>query len=112
MDTKQLIKLGHKVTFYCPSKDEHGQSIPNGEDILEETLGYLSEKYGGATVTDAQGAWVGSSGTVVREAVKIVYAFCDAVGDLGDIVNHALWIKEEGRQESVGIEIDGEFYLV
>ena len=111
---KNIIKLSHRVTVYCPSQDDKGQPIPNAAEILDSTLSLLSSLCGGCTATPAIGCWVTGNGQLIKENVVLAFAFCQTLtSDLVNaVIDHAEHIKELANQESVAVEIDGELYLL
>lgn len=112
----RYTKMTARVAVYVP-----GTSGPDTADadlaarMTEQTAAALSELFGGATITDASGAWVSDTCGLVREAVKIVYSFAmpEQLDEHADeILRIVEQVKREMRQEMVSVEINGALYLV
>ena len=69
--------------------------------------------FGGASAVSIQGAWL-SGDELVNENITKVYAFTDALSDkaLDAVWGCAKMLQVERHQDSVGVEIDGAFYLI
>lgn len=111
---KNLFKLSHKISIYCPSVDQNGQSVKVAQEIVDKTLALLSKECGGATSTKAVGCWVTGNGQLIKEDITLVFAFCENLTrELIDLaISHCEYIKSVTDQESIAIEIDGELYFV
>ena len=111
-----FAKLPERVAVYVP-----GTAGPATDDaelserMTTETAARLSELFGGATITEASGAWMSEAFGLIREQVKIVYSFTDAetlnrhAAEILEIVQH---VKSEMAQEAVSVEINGALYLI
>jgi len=97
-----------------PTRDDQGQPIANAQELLEKTLRYLSLTFGGATSSDAVGSWVSPSGQIIREHVTLVFSYAQNLSDenTDSLLDHCLWLKEQGHQDSIALELDGELYLI
>jgi len=108
---KNLFKLSHKVSIYCPTQDKTGKPCT---DYTNTTATMLSQRFGGATSTPCRGYWEHESGVLQAETVSVVYAYAEKLtdSDIDAIVRHAEDIKTETAQDAVAVEIDGELYFV
>lgn len=104
------FKLAHSVAVYVPSTINANESHDTGA-IVDDVAVKLSNLFGGSTITDGTGTWVSAEHGLIKESVKIVRAFCTDV-NYEAVYDIAVQIKNDLRQESVGVEIDGQFYLV
>lgn len=115
MKLKNAIKLSHRVAVYVPSRTEQGGAA---ESFADEAATLLSGLFGGATSSDAVGYWVHDSGplvgSLVRESVRLVFAYAEALTEesVDAVVALCEKIKREAQQEAVALEIDGELYLI
>jgi len=109
---RAVICLSHKIVVYIPS-EWAGQPISNRVAIVENVLSGLSDLCGGATSTEALGYFQSPGGTLVKERVTLAYAFVsDLDSILDDVLDLAIHLKAQARQESVALEIDNELYLI
>ena len=110
------LKLEHVVKIYVPSTcDVNKVNNHKAEQMTNSAAALLSELFGGATITDANGAWNSAAYGLVKEQIKIVYSFAteeqiEAHAD--KIAALAEQIKSEMQQEAVSVEIDGALYIV
>ena len=92
---KDVITLSSIVKIYVPSTTDIDKPTDNKPKVIE-TIKFLSGLFGGATSTDAVGAWV-SDGHVITEKVVIVYAFCTTEqlkAHTGDILQYCYDMKK------------------
>lgn len=71
--------LNKKISIYVPSTFDVDKTADNSKQV-DKVLKAFSEMFGGATSTEAVGAWVDQRGRVIKEQVTIVYAFTDVTG--------------------------------
>ena len=111
---KNLIKLSCRVAVYVPSTVDVNQATDNAEQV-DGTLRLLSSLFGGATAADAMGCWLSDAGSLIKERITVVYAYCssDQIKEaIEQVLSHAESIKQAMKQESVAIEVNGELYFV
>ena len=106
-----IVPMKHSVAVYVPSNDK-GVAYDNSADVKFAQI-MLSKLFGGASAVSVQGAWVSGEELVNEDVVK-VYAFADALSDqaLDAVWGCAKLLQIERHQDSVGVEIDGAFYLI
>lgn len=107
--------LSHCVKVYVPSTSAVSESnLSLQETMTEQVLGRLADLFGGATLLPAQGAWRCASGKLVREAVNIVYSFCQSLGERErqSVLSLAYFLCQEMAQEAVAVEFDGVLHLI
>lgn len=83
--------------------------------LVQSTLSAFSGYFGGATSSQAKGAWLSSKNSLVIENVTIVYSFATTEQvdqHMGDIVNLAMSIKAEYKQDSIALEYDNQLFLI
>lgn len=107
------FKLKDKVAVFVPSTSDVNQVVDN-EKYINETLELLSKMFGGASAEDVKGAWVSEQYGLVVEEIKNVYAYASELNDenVGKIVEYCEKLKLELNQEAIGLEVNGEFYLI
>lgn len=108
------VKLPERVAVYVPGTC--------GVDAITDTSAWtdaaasaLSEMFGGATVVEASGCWMSDAAGLVKEPVKIVYAYGspeDIEAHADDLRDLAERIKSALNQEAVSVEYRGALYLV
>lgn len=109
--------LNHKITVYVTSTI--AGNIPASPDVQERWvnafLANFSKWFGGATVIDGVGAWMSDTFGLVKEPIKLVYAFMsqEAYAQHGDdVFALASAMRADMGQEAVSVEVDGELNLV
>lgn len=111
-----FAKLPERVALYVP-----GTAGPAAEDsalaerMTAEAAAKFSALFGGATITEASGAWMSDALGLIREQVKIVYSFTDAdtlERNADAIIALAQKVKKDMAQEAVSVEIGGALYLI
>lgn len=111
---KNLIPLRSVVKIYVPSTFNVDQEIDNSK-YVDDTITILSKCFGGATTSKALGAWVTSSGKIVKESVDICYSYCNQEKldkYIDDIYDYCLSMRIELKQDSISLEINGELYFI
>lgn len=117
MEKKKLkfkFDLDSKFSIYVPSTTDVNKKIENSE-YVKKVLTELSELFGGATASRAEGAWICADGSTVLESVTICYAFCtteQAVQNIEKVLSICKWIKTEMKQEAVSLEYNGQLAFV
>lgn len=107
------FKLSSKVTVYVPAT-MHDEEIDNSKQV-DEALTLLSGCFGGATKTDALGAWLSPAVGLIKEKTTIVFAYCseaDLKNSADKVVDFCEKLKSEMQQEAIALEINGEMYFV
>ena len=110
------VGLPHKVSVYVPSTQNVNLNLSDDahKNILDSTIRFMSELYGGATAVTARGAYVTTDGLMVVETVTVVTAYTDKP-DLAKQRRVKLFCQSIRRslgQEAVAVEVDGEMYFV
>ena len=111
---KNCIKLRSQVRVYVPTTTDVNHSCDTSLWV-ESTLCFLAEAFGGATTTEALGAWLSSSGELVKETVHLCYSFAseqDLDANIDALYQHCLDMKRGLKQESVALEVNGEMYFI
>ncbi|KON96985.1 DUF3574 domain-containing protein [Aneurinibacillus migulanus] len=101
------------VKIYVPSTYNVDQPIDN-TPYVHKSLRKFSEMFGGATAIDGTGAWLSDDNQLVKEKVTIVYSFVEDLDKkkLNQVVDYAQSLKEEMKQSSVSLEVNGKMYFI
>lgn len=108
-----FIELDCKVSVYVPSTKDVNIPIDNRKEV-EGVLKMLSHAFGGATSTDAIGAWVSASG-LVRERTTIVFAYCNSdqlKSNITYVINYCEALKSSLGQEAIALEVNNKLYFI
>ena len=111
---KAMFCLRSKITVYIPATIEVDRKIDNRE-YVDRAAALLSECFGGATSTEALGYWMSGSCGLVKENTTLVFAYAseeDLKNNLDKVIDFCEQIKEEMKQESVALELNGEMFFI
>lgn len=101
--------LDHKISFYVPST--LGTSAPvseaEHERRAEEIAAIFADRFGGASVEEVSGYYKANDGTLVKERIKKVLAYCEDAAQAETIAESLGRLKRiEWKQESIMMELD------
>lgn len=110
---RDKIRLGNKIAVYVPSTINVSKPIDNSV-YVDRALSFLSNLFGGASAIDVLGGWLSDKDGLIKEEVKQVYSFANVLTEenVSSVLAFAENLKDELDQESIGLEINGEFYLI
>jgi hypothetical protein len=110
---KGQFHLEDEVKIYVPSTYYVDQPIDN-TPYVNRSLEKFSEMFGGATAIDGTGAWLSDNDQLIKEKVTIVYSFAEDLDKkkINQVVAYAKDLKEEMKQSSVSIEVNGKMYFI
>ncbi|MCP3738221.1 DUF3574 domain-containing protein [Rossellomorea sp. BNER] len=110
---KGKFYLEDTVKIYVPSTYDMDEPIDN-TPYVDETLTKFSKMFGGATAIDGTGSWLSDDNQLVKEKVTIVYSFAENLNkkNLKEVVDYARYLKEEMKQSSVSIEVNGKMFFI
>lgn len=106
-----MFTLAHKVAAYIPATIDVNTEIDNTK-YVDRMAEIMSETFGGATSTPANGYWKSDDFGLVKEKTTIVFAFADDLNKLDPVVEYLLTLKEELNQECMALELDGKMYFL
>lgn len=117
---KKTTRLDAEMAIMVPStkgiKAQKNISKSAMEGRVNEVRKYFSNQFGGYTSVKAIGGYVKQQdGKLVKEKVTRVSSFGDkdtAKKHGGDVVKKAGCLAKKWQQETVGLEWEGDFYLV
>lgn len=108
------LSLNHTVALFVPSTMDVNQHTDNSTQV-QSTLSFLGNLFGGATSSNAEGAWRSEESGLVTEKVTIVRTFVSKKAldtHLDDVLNFAAELKRNMNQEAVAISVDHQLILV
>lgn len=109
-----LVKLDCKVSIYVPATTGVNTPIDNREQV-DRALKLLSSLFGGATSTDALGAWVTTTGDLVKEKTTLVFAYCNTSKlkkGIDNVITFCEGLKSDLGHEAVALEVNGDLYFI
>ena len=95
------MKLFHYIKVYVPLGCEKSDTI----------LTCLTKSHGGCSVVSGIGTWISPQGDLIREAVNFMLAWSNKPIHRTEVYTLADILLTAGEQ-SVGVEVDGTFYLI
>ncbi len=108
------LSLNHAVALFVPSTVDVDQEVDNSQQV-KATLSFLGNLFGGATSSDAEGAWRSEDSGLVTEQVTIVRTFVSKKAldtHLDDVIHFATDLKRDMKQEAVAVSVDNQLILV
>lgn len=116
MSDNGIIIKPHKIKLYISSQTRGCKNLSKGkiEVWRGKAISLLIAIGGGATVYPGTGYYRQNNGVLSSEKIWIVESFLDqiSVEIRNQIISLCIWAKSFASQETVAIEIDGNFYLV
>lgn len=108
------LSLNHAVALFVPSTMDVNQHTDNSTQV-QAALSFLGNLFGGATSSNAEGAWRSEESGLVTEQVTIVRTFVSKKAldsHLDDVLSFASDLKRDMKQEAVAISVDNQLILV
>ena len=106
-----MSKLQSVVRLYVPSRQGQVEiDKVRRAAILDKVTGDFSRWFGGATESEAKGAWYSDNDGVVRESITIVSSYTTPLeleAKSNWVFSLASEVKRELGQEAVAVELDG-----
>ena len=102
---KNAFSLSHKITVYVPGTVD--------ASTAGDTSAYVTEA--AATSTPVRGYWMSEAHGLIAEDNNAVFAYAaqSALDEhLDDVVNFAVRMRDELKQEAVAVELDGTMYFI
>ncbi|TCP68315.1 DUF3574 domain-containing protein [Baia soyae] len=105
--------LHNVVKIYIPSTILVDKAANNARHV-DQALEKFSKLFGGATAMEGIGAWVADDKKLVKEKVTIVYSYGEKLDKkaLDEVVGYARQVKQEMKQSSVALEVNGKMYFI
>ncbi|MBD8588030.1 hypothetical protein IFT92_09420 [Peribacillus simplex] len=96
-----------------PSTYNVDQPIDN-TPYVNKSLEEFSKMVGGATAIDGTGSWLSDDNQLIKEKVTIVYSYAEDLDKkkINKVVTYAKSLKEEMKQSSVSLEVNGKMYFI
>ena len=114
LEVYRRLSLNHSVALFVPSTMDVDQAVDNRVQV-QETLSFLGNLFGGATSSNAEGAWRSEDSGIVTEQVTIVKTFVSRKAldtYLDEVFNFASQLKVNMKQEAVAVSVDNRLILV
>ncbi|WP_318285090.1 MULTISPECIES: DUF3574 domain-containing protein [Peribacillus] len=110
---KGQFYLEDVVKIYIPSTYNVDQPIDN-TPYVNKSLEEFSKMVGGATAIDGTGSWLSDDNQLIKEKVTIVYSYAEDLDKkkINKVVTYAKSLKEEMKQSSVSLEVNGKMYFI
>ncbi|MFY0758044.1 DUF3574 domain-containing protein [Metabacillus dongyingensis] len=110
---KGQFHLDDVVKIYVPSTYNGDQPIDN-TPFVNRSLEKFTKMFGGATAIEGTGSWLSDNDQLIKEKVTIVYSFADDLDKkkINQVVAYAEYLKEEMKQSSVSLEVNGKMYFI
>lgn len=110
----ERLDRSHSVSVYVPSTIDVSRSA-DPLPTIERTMGFLGERFGGATSKRADGVWKSSHAGLVGETIHVVQSYArpaDLRAHLPAVVDFVRGLKQELKQEAMAMEIDRRMVLL
>ena len=114
LEVYRRLSLNHSVALFVPSTMDVDQSVDNRAQV-QETLSFFGNLFGGATSSNAEGAWRSEDSGIVTEQVTIVKTFVSRKAldtYLDEVFSFASQLKVNMKQEAVAVSVDNRLILV
>lgn len=111
---KNCIKLGCSVKIYVPSTSNVNETADTSRWV-DASMKLLAQEFGGATATQALGAWLSMEKGLVKERVTLVIAYTTSEGisqKIDLIYEFCEKMKKDLSQETIALEINNELYFI
>ena len=113
-EVSRRLNLTHTVALFVPSTMDVDQDVDNRIQV-QSALSFLGNLFGGATSSNAEGAWQSEESGLVTEQVTIVRTFVSKKAlntHLDDVFSFASELKMKMKQEAVAVSVDNQLILV
>ena len=111
MQSPDPVKKDIQYVLYLGTNDKDtNEPVLSPEEAKEQLKKILIQRFGGYTITDANGGWVGEDGTEYQEYTLVIYLSDTTIEDIHSLCNELVDVY---RQSSVLIqanETTTEFY--
>ena len=114
--TNNMTTLKNKVEIYVPSTYDGNKPARIMQAFkVKKIAKALAAMFGGATATRAEGYYISDTKGLIKERQMIVFACCDDEGLIQyteQVKNLAAGLRDEMKQESIAITINGEMSFI
>lgn len=111
---KNSMALNHKITVYVPGTVD-ASTAGDTSAYVTEAAALMAQYFGGATSTPIRGYWMSEAHGLITEDNNAVFAYAaqSALDEhLDDVVDFAVRMRAELKQEAVALELDGTMYFI
>lgn len=104
-----MITLDQYISIYIPNDFNHVSA--DLEKIINLFTRFLTQRFGGATITEARGVWENGQPESIMVATSFASAD-DIAANWHEILEFAEYTKKCLNQDSLAIESDKKLYLI
>ncbi|MEM6346620.1 MAG: cyclic nucleotide-binding domain-containing protein [Bacteroidota bacterium] len=110
----ERLERTNSIGIFIPTTldvDQEADTTP----YMDKTLGFMAERFGGATCKIANGVWHSEKLGLVGEVVYIVHSYItrnDLNLYLDEVVEYIKGLKKELRQEAMALEVNNKLTLI
>ncbi len=104
----------HSVGIFIPTTSDANHPV-NTQQIRDNTMAFMAERFGGATWKPAQGVWLSEKLGLIGEEIYIVQSYTTRQylhQYLDEIIIYIKTLKRELRQEAMALEVNKKLTLV
>jgi hypothetical protein len=108
------VERVNQIAAFIPGTRGVDQAADN-QAVVQRTLHYFSQRFGGATSAPAQGAWHSEQAGIVSEGVHLVMSYAtedDLSQHLDEVIDYIKQLKAELGQEAMALEVNRKLMLV
>jgi hypothetical protein len=110
----ERLERTNSIGIFIPTTMEVDQKMDTTE-YMDRTMGFMAERFGGATCKIANGVWHSEKAGLVGEVVYIVHSYItrtDMNLYLDEVVEYIKNLKRELRQEAMALEVNNKLTLI
>lgn len=110
----ERLERTNSIGIFIPTTMAVDQQIDTTE-YMDRTMGFMAERFGGATCKIANGVWHSEKAGLVGETVYIVHSYItrnDMNLYLDEVVDYIKTLKRELSQEAMALEVNNKLTLI
>jgi hypothetical protein len=108
------LQKSNQLAIFIPTTYDVNIEIDTTR-YIDQTLTFLGERFGGATMEEAKGIWNSEEIGLVGEKLYKVHTYVtskDLKNHLDEVVEYLKFMKDELRQEAMALEINQKLTLI
>ncbi|MDX1906522.1 MAG: cyclic nucleotide-binding domain-containing protein [Bacteroidia bacterium] len=108
------LERTNSIGIFIPTTTDTDQKYDT-QPIMDKTLNFMAERFGGATCKIANGVWNSEKIGLIGEVVYIVHSYITRVDlnrYLDEVIDYIKSLKRELRQEAMALEINNKLTLI
>jgi CRP-like cAMP-binding protein len=109
----QRLDRTHSIGIFIPTTSDANRQI-NTEQVRDQAMAFMAERFGGATWKPAQGVWLSEKLGLIGEDIYIVQSYTTRQTlhqYLDEIIIYIKTLKRELRQEAMALEVNKKLTL-